>query len=266
MARILFNDEWFEEIGSRGHYEAEFERVLEQEAERLFEKFVLVPFRTTVMSDVDRDARTPDFALIHKDYRGWWVVEVELGHHSFQSHVFPQVRTLARASYGIAEAEYLCEKRPTLDRQRVLDMFKGAPPRVLVIVNVPVDGWAEELRAFDAQVVVCQIFRNRLNKYVLRLNGEYPTESEEVITTCECESLMHRFLVVHAPARLPIQKSEKILIYQDGRAVEWERIDTAGRVYLHAMRDHTLEPKTLYELVRQEDQTLAIRPGVAARK
>ena len=28
MARILHNDEWYEEVASWGHYESEFERVL----------------------------------------------------------------------------------------------------------------------------------------------------------------------------------------------------------------------------------------------
>ena len=32
MARILYNDDWFEEIASHGHYEAEFEAILQHEA------------------------------------------------------------------------------------------------------------------------------------------------------------------------------------------------------------------------------------------
>src|SRR5688572_1513008 len=108
MARILYNDEWFDEIASHGHYEAEFEVVLLQEAQRLFPNYFLVDFKTPVVSESDADSRAADFALIHKTYRGWWVVEVELGHHSFEGHVLPQVRTLARAKYGAPEVEHLC--------------------------------------------------------------------------------------------------------------------------------------------------------------
>src|SRR5262249_45359134 len=150
--------------------ESEFEKVLRQEAERLFANYHLVPFKTLVFSEEDADAREADLALIHKSYRSWWVVEVELGHHSFNGHVLPQVRTLTRAKYGPAEAEFLCMRDPGLDRAKVLEMFKGSPPRVLVVVNSPVDGWAEELRPYGAKVVICQMFRSRLNKYVLRLN------------------------------------------------------------------------------------------------
>ncbi len=261
MARILHNDEWFEELSSREHYETEFENVLAQEAHRLFGNFHLIPFKTTVVSELDADVRIPDFALIHKSYKSWWVVEVELGHHSLEGHVLPQVRTLARAKYGPAEAEYLCGRLASLSQEKVIEMFKGSQPRVLVIVNVPAPGWAEHLRPFGAAVAICQIFRSRLNRYVLRLNGEYPSEDETVITTCECSPLIHRLLSLHAPTQLPLQPGERVLLYYEAQASEWERIDTAGEVYLHALRDHNLLPGRRYEIVRQSDETLVIRPS-----
>ena len=260
MARILYNEEWFEEIASYGHYEAEFEKVLQHEAVRLFGSYHLVPFKTAVASDVDADIRRPDFALVHKTYRSWWVVEVELGHHSFDGHVLPQVRTLARARYGDLEADYLCRHETSLRRDKVLEMFKGDQPRVLVIVNSPVAGWAESLQPLGARVVICQMFRNRLNKYVLRLNGEYPAERDEVITSCECEPLLPRMLAIHSPANLPLQPNERVLLYHEGTASEWERIDTAGAVFLHALRGHNLTPGRHYEIVRQGNEALVIRP------
>ena len=259
MARILYNDEWFEEIASRGHYETEFENVLQQEAKYLFTDYYFIPFKITVYSKEDADARRPDFALIHKSYRSWWVVEVELAHHSLNGHVLPQVRTFARAEYGRDEADYLCRRNPTLDKDKVVEMFKGAIPRVLVVVNAPVDGWAEELRLFDARVVVCQIFRSRLNRYVLRLNGEYPSENDEIVSTCECSQVLHRLLEIHAPTQLPPQTDGPVLLYHEGQASLWERIDTADQVFLHAVRDHDLKPGKRYEIIRQGDGTLMIR-------
>ncbi len=257
MARILHNDEWYEEIASWGHYESEFEKILEQKATQLFANYHLVPFKTIVVSE--DDAKKPDFALIHKSYSGWWVVEVELGHHSLESHVLPQVRTFARAKYGPPEAEYLCQQDTALARSRLIDMFKGSQPRVLVIVNAPVDGWADRLRPFGANVVICQVFRSRLNRYVLRLNGEYPSEDDEVVTTCECAPMLHRMLVIHAPASLPVGKGERVLLYYEGRASEWQRTDTARQVFLVALRNHNLKLGQQYEIVRQGDDTLVIR-------
>ena len=260
MARILYNDEWFEEIASHGHYEAEFEKILQQEAERLFCDYFLIPFKTPVASDVDDDVREPDFALVHKDYRGWWVVEVELGHHSFSGHVLPQVRTLSHANYGREQANYLCLHEASLRRDKIFEMFKGEQPRVLVIVNSSVDGWTEPLRSLGARVMICQMFRSHRNKYLLRLNGDYPSESEEIITRCECEQLLHRFLTIHSPTNLSLQQDQTILLYHEGKASEWERIETGGAVYLHALRGHNLTAGKSYEIVRQGNEALVIRP------
>ena len=266
MARILYNDEWFEEIASRGHYESEFEKVLQQEANHLFASYHFVPFKTTVYSKEDADARKPDFALIHKSYRSWWVVEVELAHHSFDGHVLPQVRTFARAEYGQDEVDYLCSHSSTLDKNKIIEMFKGSAPRVLVVVNAPVDGWAEQLRTFNATVVVCQIFRSRLSRYVLRINGEYPSENDEIVTTCECSQILHRLLKIHAPTQLPFQRDEQVLLYHEGQATLWKRADTAGQVFLRALRDHALKPGKRYEIIRQGDGTLMIRPETSRRR
>lgn len=263
MARILYNDEWFEEIASHGYYEAEFETILQVEAERLFSSYHLVPFKTPVTSDVDADTRKPDFALVHKTYRSWWVVEVELGHHSLTGHVLPQVRTLAHANYGTLEANFLCQHEPSLRKDKMLEMFKGDQPRVLVIVNFPVPGWAEVLQPLGARVVICQLFRSRLNQHLLRLNGEYPSESEEVITSCECQMLLHRMMVIHSPASLPVVHNQAVLLYHEGTACAWERVDTAGAVFLHALRDHDLVPGKLYEIVRQGDGSLIVRRSPA---
>ena len=145
--RILLGDEWFEELASTSLYEAEFESLLFQEASRIFPEYYCVPFKTIVISD-DGDAKA-DFVLIHKTYRRWWVVEAEMGHHSLSGHVLPQVRSLSRASYTAAEAHYLCDEEPSLDRERILEMIKGEQPRVLVVVNVPVwlGGTAAALRS-----------------------------------------------------------------------------------------------------------------------
>ncbi|MCY4087753.1 MAG: hypothetical protein OXG37_12955 [Actinomycetia bacterium] len=235
---------------------------MEQESDHLFTKYHLVPFKTTVVSVDDADARQPDFALIHKSYRTWWVVEVELAHHSFERHVLPQVRTLSRANYGQPEIDYLCQQNPELERCKVIEMFKGEQPRLLVLVNAPVEAWVEHLRSLKAAVLICQLFRSRLNKYVLRLNGEYPSEDEEVVTTCECDTMLHRMLVIHAPTQLPIQNGERVLLYRAGQASEWERVDTAGRVYLHALRDHSLRPGRRYHIAWQADETLVIKDDV----
>ena len=256
MAKILLGDEWFDELASTSLYESEFEKLLFQEAHRLFPEYHPVPFKTIVLSE-DGDAK-PDFALIHKEYRSWWVVEAEMGHHPLEGHVIPQVRRLSRAIYQDAEADYLCEQSSSLDSVRVTEMIKGEQPRVLVVVNVPVPGWKEQLRPFNAVVAIFQIFRSQFNRYVYRINGDFPSENNEIISTCRCWEI-HRFLRIDSPTQLGINRGEIVTLYHETGAMQWQRVDIADAVLLHALRDHPLKKGLLYEIIRQGDGTLAIQ-------
>ncbi len=257
MARILIGDEYFEELASTALYETEFEAILFQEASRIFPDYYPVQFKPILVAE-DGDAKA-DFALIHREYRTWWVVEVEMGHHSLETHVIPQIRSLSRATYGEAEAQYLFDHAPYLDHSRLNEMIRGQQPRVLVVVNVPVQGWKENIRPFRAVLAVVQIFRSRFNRHLYRLNGDFPAENTEIISTCRCWEI-HRFLKIDSPTQLAIRRGETITLHHETGAIEWERVDTADAVLLHALRDHPLKKGVLYEILKQGDGTYAIRP------
>lgn len=254
MARILHNGEWYEEISSQGHYERDFENILKREAVNLFSDYHLVPFKKIVYSE--EESRRPDFALIHKSYISWWVVEVELAHHSFESHVLPQVRTLALARYGVSEADYLCDQDSNLNKSSVIEMLKGKQPRVLVIVNAPVEGWIDQLQSFGAILAICQVFRSRFDKYILRINGDSPSVDETVLTTCKCVPMLPRMLEIDSPASLP--KKGEILLYHNEEATSWERTETMGQVYLFSLGEHNLKSGQTYRIVEYGNRKLVI--------
>src|SRR6266853_4682229 len=104
MPRLLVGSDWYEPLDGAALYEQEFERVLFQRAPSLFPGYVPVRFKKLVYSETD-GARA-DYALVEAQYRDWWIVEVEMGHHSLEDHVLPQVAILARAHYGEEEATY----------------------------------------------------------------------------------------------------------------------------------------------------------------
>lgn len=169
MARILIDGVWYEEISPRALYETEFEQLLISQVSLLCPNYLAVPFKILVSSEEDR--RKADFALIDKEYREWWVVEVELGHHSLEGHVLPQVRTLSRASYGLPEAEYIHKRLPSLDQRAVLDMMKGKQPQVLVVVNTPKPDWTKALAPHGAAVAVFEVFRSHDNRHTFRIKA-----------------------------------------------------------------------------------------------
>jgi len=94
MARILFNGNWFEEISPSSFYETDFENLVFRQAEILYPDYQLVPFKLTVTSEFG--SAKPDFALIDRAYRNWWVGEIEIASHPFETHVLPQVEVLSK--------------------------------------------------------------------------------------------------------------------------------------------------------------------------
>jgi hypothetical protein len=254
MAKVLYNDEWYEQLSTEALYEEEYERILEEHADSLFPTYKFVKFKKTVYSE--DGAAKADFALVHRKYREWWVVEAELSHHSFEHHVRPQIETLSRAIYGEEEARYLHAQEPMLDLDRMCSMVKGHQPGVLVIVNAPRNEWAQEFKRYGVLVTVLEIFRSRYNKYLYRLNGDQPVETGIQSSVCTVE--LSRMLRLDSPGILPIANGEKIAVLFRSGVTEWSRIDIQNGVYLTSAKPISLNSRMRYELVELEDKSFAL--------
>lgn len=248
MAKILMDGEWFEQMSTAALYEFEYGRLLLSHSEKLFPGYRLLEFSPTVYSD--DGAAKPDFALIHKQYREWWIVEAELAHHSFYAHVYPQVQKLSTAVYGFREAEYVCQQCDDLSRDRVHAMVKGLQPRVLVVVNAPRPEWARDIRPLGAIVSVLEVFRSRFNKFLYRLNGEQPIDRGVQSSRCTLE--LARMLRLHSPGILPPPDEDPIEIIYGGGVTLWRRVEIADAVYLTSDKPVTIS-KGDYDLLQMED-------------
>jgi hypothetical protein len=254
MARILFRDAFFEELAPGSMLETDFERVVIERGQLVFPNFHVVPFKNAVFSE--EDCAKADLALVERSYREWWVVEVELGNHSLEGHVLPQVRTLARASYGEDEGRALCGACPGLEPNRVSDMLKGKQPRVLVIVDTERKEWIQPLKRYDAELLVLQMFRSDRNDHAFRIDGHLPAVSNSIVSECYFDSLVPRFLVVHSPALLGIPAGRKISIRYGKYVTEWQRIDGQDRVWLAPARQNPLSRDQNYQIMKSEDGSL----------
>jgi hypothetical protein len=139
-----------------------------------------------------RGTAKADLALIEREYRKWWVVEVELAHHPLGAHVLPQVDKLANANYGSDVAEYLAAHVAALDLTSLQHMLKGAQPQVLVIANRYVPSWVEPLSAYGALLSVVEVFRSDRNVHVLRVNGDYPEPPGDILSVIRPDPAMPR--------------------------------------------------------------------------
>lgn len=75
MARMLFGDEWFEQIAPTALYETEYERVILQQASLLYPNYYAVPFKKTIVSE-ERSAK-PDLVLVEKKYQAGGLLKLK---------------------------------------------------------------------------------------------------------------------------------------------------------------------------------------------
>lgn len=258
MVRVIISGEWYEPIAPSSMYEDNFERIVLSQAGHLFPEYQAISFKSLVTSD--SDAARPDFALVERNYREWWVVEVEMGYHSFYGHVLPQVRTLAEAAYGEQEAAALCNSAASLDRSAMRDMMKGSQPRVLVIVNEHKSDWANGLEPFGARVITVEVFRSDRNHHLLCIDGEPPAGTGNIVSRCHLEPSLPRLLAIDSPGGLGIEPRARAILWYEGQVTEWERIDTRNRVWLNPIAKCPLQPSVTYHLTRRGDGQLEIQP------
>jgi len=250
MAKLLVGNNWYDSV-SQGQYETDFEALVTSRAHLLFPEFRTVSFKSLI--ETESDARKPDIALVDKNYRSWWVVEVEMSRHSLQGHVLPQVEVFANGKYGPNHAEYLCEKCPELELEPLIEMIKGAQPRVLVIVDQNCPDWVDPLRQYDAILNVVEIFRSSRNEHILRVNGESPASTpDHVLTTCRLDPLIPRLLKVDSPALLAARGGNNFLIHFAGGVTEWERFGSSDTVWLCPVSRNPLTTNVNYQIVVDE--------------
>ena len=104
---LLWRGEWFDPQTRSGTLsETEFERLVVQQAPYLFPNHILVKYRLDVISD--DYVRRPDFALIHREYKGGGSSRCELVDHSLEAHVLPQITAFGRL-VGTGPRRLLCE-------------------------------------------------------------------------------------------------------------------------------------------------------------
>jgi len=257
MSRVIHNGEIYHQISPSSLYESELENILFDNSDLIFPGFTWVPFKKTVESD--HSSAKADFAIIENSYKEWWVVEVEMGDHSLNTHVLPQVETLLSANYGKPVADYLANKAPALNREKVIDMLKGLPPGVIVVVNTPKSDWQNPIEKIGGQLSVFEIFRSDRNAHVFLIDGFIPGREVEFVSLCSFDPFIPNFLHIASPASLGIAENEIQEISYGDYISDWKRIDSGGTVWLAPIGPNPLPHSHKYGLMHHDDGGLEFR-------
>lgn len=258
MPRLYHRNEWYYELAPTSLLEADFERILVQNADIIQPATKIVPYKKTVYAG--EFSAQADLAIISDDYREWMVVEVEMVRHSLHGHVIPQVRTLRDAVYGNADATYLAAKDPRLDLALLTEMMRGQPPEVLVIVNKHDEEWSRELSRYSTKMMVFEIYRSEMNHYIFSIDGEPPHLAMDIVSYLKVDQFLSNFLVVASPAALEFKKGVRVPIFIEDQLTEWERLDIRTNCYLAPIGLMPLVRGQTYVLFRNQSGHYAIRP------
>jgi hypothetical protein len=229
MPRILVSGSWYDPVSGASLYECDYENEIVRQSETLFPGYFCIQFKSLIESEFG--SNKPDLALIDHLYRAWYVVEVELDVHPLRSHVEEQVRTFAYGQYHQGHIDDLCRTDPRLDRARVKSMFLGDQPSVLVLVTRDKPAWSTALAQYGASVGVIEIFRDDLDRAILRVDGDQPVSRDiEVLSECVMEQAFPKALKVLSPA--PFSDLEDIDLHLDGQVSKWGIVRVADAAWL----------------------------------
>ncbi|MFC7777706.1 hypothetical protein ACFQW4_11565 [Pantoea sp. GCM10028869] len=237
-------------------YEIDFEANVVKAVNKLFPEYFCNVFSGSFILDGDR--RTPDLALIHKSFSHWFVVEVELAGHSFSGHVLPQVRCFR---YGEPEASCinsLHRSFPFISPSQLQTLLLYVPRHVLVIVNLSLKEWHEQLRGMDIQLLTVSVFKGRNDVSGYEIEGTLSVHTESI-----------GFALYNAMDKcLKISKSCGLkpgviqIVDQFGVSSLWNVQESSGILWISKNSGISLlEHKSYVQLVKTYDGRIMLKPS-----
>lgn len=259
MARLLMeHTEWFTQIEPNTMGEGDFERDIAIHAPDVYPEYHVLPFKQNVQ--YNGQTAKPDLVFIAKDYSEWRVVEIEMGYHSFNSHIEPQITILSNGDYNKSHSDYLIRKYPYLLNSIILEkLIINTPPKILLIVNEPKFDWKRNLLRYRTDLAIFELFKSHDGKEVYRVNGEYPTLLKKPSTTCSLHPITKRVLIVDDPIEISLPKEKIINILYNNCLTQWERIDNSANVFLQPKNRNPLGLCEKYDLFEQGNGYLVLQ-------
>lgn len=255
MARILIDEHWFDPLSSRSVLESEYENSIRRYAPNLFPGYHCCRFNSRVMSE--EGTAQADLALIDTEYRGWAVVEVELEHHSLESHVEPQIRRLVNGDYNLGHADYLLSHNPELDRERLRRLVRTSEPEFLVIVPEENFVWRSTLSNLGVKLGVVKVFADHRGRRVVSQAGDLPRSWEDgELTRLTRVEFLPRAFRVETPSALPL--SDTLTIKFEGYLTSWRVVRALVATHILPNRSFDLGIGRSFMLKKNIDSSLEI--------
>ncbi len=250
MRKILASGKWFTPKASSSMYENDYENRLIRYKDKLFPDYYCAKYKTKIDSDFGNCI--PDLILIHKSYKDWYIVEVELEHHSLQSHVYDQI---TKMHHGYYDREHLISAKfaiPELELPKLEELIRQRP-KTLVIVPVSKITWREALFPYKTKIMSVEVWEDDTGEAILHIEGDRPTTYEdEFVSELRTDSALPRTLKVMNTAALP--REGVIQINYLGSRESWTIMTTSAGKWLIPKGRSTL-PSGVFSLKLSESES-----------
>ena len=228
MKKILVLGKWYSLISSSSMYENDYENRILRFRNQLFPDYYCAKFRTKIESLLGNCI--PDLILVHKEYKDWYIVEVELEHHSLSGHVYDQVTKMHHGHYDMEHLIAAKEAIPELDLVRLKELIRQRP-KTLVIVPISKINWKESLFPYKTKIMSIEVWEDDTGDCLLQVDGDRPISYEnEFLTELRTDASLPRTLKVMNTASLP--KDGMIQIEFLGAKEMWTIMTTSAGKWL----------------------------------
>ena len=190
-------------IESNNWSESYFSTVIQKFANKLFPSYHCFPFEHDLYY-IDKKVR-PDLILIEKNFKDWWLVEVELERHSWVLHIRDQIEKISGADITLNHVSKLEKYSNVIDLNRLKQLMLNDKHKTLIIVDSPPRNWMDQVQNTDARLMTIQVYRNNLNnKHIVRCDTFLPNTGNEIISYLKPteDNLFKNYLEISSPHRI----------------------------------------------------------------
>ncbi len=240
MSKVLddYNQKWFKELSPSSFFnESDLESTVQTYLSKHLINCFVLRGKIRVINNETNKVNIPDLIIVDKEYKEWYVVEVELSNHDL-SHIKSQIDTFTKGIYDKSHANYLFQQNTDeLDLDELNKMILRFPPKVFVIVNDFNCDWIDVFNQYDCKVGIFQIYYDRDQNRAYRFQGYFPLMKHD-FGTCKFIPGLPTMIALNEKDFLDgigIQPNEEIIAQYNGKISKWKRIDDRNSVYLECL-------------------------------
>jgi hypothetical protein len=260
VARLLVDGRWFDPVQADSIYESDLEDLIIAHSASLYPNFWVIKYKRVIESEYG--TAKPDLAFIEKNYRIWYLCEVELGTHDLSGHVVPQIMVFSNARVGDTEAQYIAGREPHLNAVQLAAMMKGEAPGVVVLVNHFDQSWRRILGQWGALVGFIEIYRDTAQRIILRINGDDLSIPEEILSECMRDPVLRNALKVSSPAPLEQRGTPRLDLWYEGARTSWKMLRAGGTCWLLPLARFPLNPRDQrFTIIADANDQLWLKKG-----